>query len=68
MVTDPASALKQEVHQLVDLQIQTLKQQSALTSTQLLDYKLRSERIRQLYGELDRIGRAKIGFGLERAS
>lgn len=60
MLMDPASALKQEVHQLVDLQIQTLRQPSSLTITQLRDYKQRSERIRLLYGELDRIGRARI--------
>jgi len=68
MLTDPAPDLKREVHQLVDLQIQTLKQQSALTSSQLLDYKKRSERIRLLYSELDRIGRARIGLELDRAS
>ena len=68
MLTDPAPDLKREVHQLVDLQIQTLKQQSALTSSQLHDYKQRSERIRLLYRELDRMGRAKIGLELDRAS
>jgi len=68
MLTDPASAIKHEVYQLVDLQIQTLKQPSALTSSQLQDYKLRSEKIRLLYRELDRIGRAKVGFKSGRAS
>lgn len=68
MLTDPASALKHEVHQLVDLQIQTLKQPSALTSSQLHDYKLRSEKIRLLYRELDRIGCARIGFKSGKAS
>ena len=68
MLTDPAPDLKREVHQLVDLQIQTLKQPSALTSSQLYDYKQRSERIRLLYRELDRIGCARIGSQFDRAS
>jgi len=57
MMTDPASAIKREVHQLIDLQIETLRQESSLNVSQLLDYQARSERIRTLYGELDRIGR-----------
>ena len=67
MLTDPAS-LKREVHQLVDQQIQTLKQPSSLTSSQLSDYKQRSQRIRLIYGELDRIGRARIEVESGRAS
>jgi hypothetical protein len=55
MITDPASAIKQEVLQLIDLQIETLKQKSSLDSSQLKDYQARSERIRKLHGELDRI-------------
>jgi hypothetical protein len=62
MTTDPAYAIKREVHQLIDLQIETLTQQSSLDPSQLLDYKSRSERIRKLYGELDRIGRTKVEF------
>lgn len=31
MITDPASAIKREVLQLIDLQIETLKQESSLT-------------------------------------
>ena len=61
MLIDPTPALKREVHQLVDLQIQTLRQPSSLTTTQLQDYKQRSQRIRLLYGELDRMGRARLG-------
>lgn len=67
MLTDPAS-LKREVHQLIDQQIQTLKQPSSLTSSQLQDYKQRSQRIRLLYGELDRIGCARIGVKFGKAS
>ena len=68
MITDPASGIKREVLQLIDLQIETLKQESSLDSLQLQDYQARSERIRQLYGELDRIRDARIEFKFVRAS
>ena len=68
MITDPASAIKREVHQLIDVQIETLRQKAPLNSSQLLDYKARSEKIRALYGELDRIGRAKIEIKFARAT
>jgi len=60
MITDPASAIKREVDQLIDLQIETLRRDSSLNSSELLDYSARSRRIRSLYGELDRMGRAKF--------
>jgi hypothetical protein len=55
MMTDPASAIKREVHQLVDLQIQTLRQPSCLTTSDLLDYRVRSKKLTVLYQELDQI-------------
>jgi hypothetical protein len=58
MTTDPATALKREVLQLIDLQIETLKQESVLDHSQIQDYQARSERIRMLYRELDRVRRA----------
>jgi hypothetical protein len=64
MIMDPASALKREVHQLVDLQIKTLRQESSLGSSQLLDYQARSQKIRVLYQELDRIGRTSVHLKL----
>jgi len=66
MMTDPASAIKNEVDQLIELQIQTLRQGSCLGTTDLLDYSVRAERIRTLYQELDRITRSR--FQLARAS
>ena len=45
MMTDPASAIKREVHQLVDLQIQTLRHPSSLTASDLLDYRVRSKKL-----------------------
>jgi hypothetical protein len=68
MVTDPASAIKREVFQLIEWQIATLRQQSYLDSSQLQDFRARSERIRKLYRELDRIGRARTAFKFARAS
>jgi hypothetical protein len=57
MITDAASAIEREVLQLIDLQIETLKQDSSLDHFQLQDYQARSERIRTLYRELDRVRR-----------
>ena len=64
VITDPASAIKREVLQLIDLQIEALRQESSLDSSQLLDYQTRSARIRTLYSELDRIGRSGLSSGL----
>ena len=68
MMTDPASAIKGEVHQLVDLQIQTLRQPSCLTTSDLLDYRVRSKKLTVLYQELDQIRRASFNGQLRRAS
>jgi hypothetical protein len=61
MITETVSAIKREVLQLVDLQIATLRQESSLDSSQLQDFRVRSRRLRELYEELDRIGRARLG-------
>jgi hypothetical protein len=55
MITDSASAIKREVLQLIDLQIESFKQESSLGSSQLNEYQARSERIRKLYEALDRL-------------
>jgi hypothetical protein len=55
MMTHPASAIKREVCQLVDRQIETLRQPMSLTSSDLGEYHARSEKITTLYRELDRI-------------
>jgi hypothetical protein len=60
MVTDPASDIKHEVQELVQLQIGTLKQESSLTPRELWEYHSRSERITALYRELDQIGRTRL--------
>jgi len=51
----PANAIKDEVTALIDVQIETFVRQSALTSTELSDYLRRSERLKVLCRELDRI-------------
>ena len=68
MMTNPAFSIKLEVSQLVELQIQTLRQESALTSSELLDYRRRAEKIRTLYQELDRIGSRRVELPWRRAS
>jgi hypothetical protein len=67
-MTDPASAIKREVHQLFDRQIETLRQPSGLTTSDLSDYRVRSEKITTLYRELDQIRRANFERPLPRAS
>ncbi len=68
MMTDPASTIRREVNQLVELQIQTFRQESPLTSSDLLDYGLRAGKIRTLYQELDRIGRRRFELPSSRTS
>lgn len=67
MMTDPASAIKREVHQLVDLQIETLRQPSNLTTSDLVDFRVRSKKITVLYHELDQLRRASFKGRLTRA-
>jgi hypothetical protein len=68
MVTDPASTIKREVFELIDLQIAALRQASSLDSSQLQNFRARAERLRTLYEELDRIGREKTALRFARAS
>jgi hypothetical protein len=68
MMTDPASAIKREVHQLIDLQIQTLRRPSSLNTSDLLDYRVRSKKLTVLYQELDQIRRASFKRQLPRTS
>ncbi len=68
MVTDPASGIKHEVQQLIQLQIDTLRLESSLTSSQLWEYHSRSHRITALYRELDQIRGDRIKHELRTAS
>jgi hypothetical protein len=55
-MTTPASAIKDEVRLLIDVQIETFGQPAPLTSSQLLEFHHRCEMIGTLCQELDRIG------------
>jgi hypothetical protein len=68
MMIDSAPAIKREVHQLIDLQIETLRQPSCLTTSDLLNYRVRSEKIAVLYQELDEMRRASFKAQLRTAS
>jgi hypothetical protein len=68
-MTDPATAIKREVFQLIDQQIETLRRAGHLTDSDLDQFRLRSGRISDLYQEHDRIVRSHIApLRLARAS
>jgi uncharacterized protein with von Willebrand factor type A (vWA) domain len=52
-MTAPAFPIKNEVQRLVEVQIDTLRKPSSLTSSELDEYHSRSERITTLYEQLD---------------
>lgn len=56
MMTTPASAIKHEIRELIDVQIETFGQPSPLTPSELSQCRYRAERIKLLGQELDRIG------------
>ena len=55
MMTTPASATKDEVRLLINIQIETFGQPASLTSPQLREFHQRSEKISTLCQELNRI-------------
>ena len=68
MMTIPANAIKQEVRQLIDAQIETFSQPSSLTFSQLREYHERFEKIRRLCQEMDEIAWGSRERHLEMAS
>lgn len=68
MMTDPASAIRREVFQLIELQIETLRQEGRLSDTSLSEYHTRSEKITELYREIDQVVRARFDWRSVRAS
>jgi hypothetical protein len=58
--TIPATAIKHEIRELIEVQIEIFRQPSSLTPSQLSECHCRAERIKQLGQELDRIGRASV--------
>jgi hypothetical protein len=66
MLTDPASRIRHEVQQLIQVQIDTLRLECSLTS--LWEYHSRARKITTLYGELDQIRRDHVKYELRTAS
>jgi len=60
MMTTPASAIKEEVWELIDDQIEAFGRPTRLTPSELTECHYRAERIKQLGQELDRISSAAI--------
>jgi hypothetical protein len=60
MMTDPAFAIKHEALQLVEIQIETLRKPSSLTSSDLDEYHSRSKKNALLYKQLDLIARKRF--------
>ena len=59
-MTTPASAIREEVWELIDDQIEAFGRRSHLTSSELSECHCRAERIKQLGQELDGITGAAI--------
>jgi len=60
MMTAPASAIREEVWELIDDQIEAFERPSRLTPSELSECHCRAERIKQLGQELDRISSTAI--------
>jgi hypothetical protein len=60
MMTTPASAIREEVWELIDDQIEAFGRPSRLTPSELSECRCRAERIRQLGQELDRMSSTAI--------
>ena len=54
-MTNPAAAIKDEVGELTQGQIEVFVRPFVLTPSELREYRRRSERLKLLYAELDRI-------------
>jgi hypothetical protein len=59
-MTTPAGAIKDEVRILIDVQIKTFGQPTPLTSSQLHEFHYRSENLKLLCQELNRIGARSV--------
>jgi hypothetical protein len=60
MMTTPANAIREEVCELINDQIEAFGRPSRLNSSELSEFHCRAERIKQLGQELDRIGRTTV--------
>jgi len=69
MMTTAGSTIKDAVHSLIDVQIETFGQRAPLTGSQLREFHSRFEKIGRLCQELDRIGaRSVMGRALKRVA
>jgi hypothetical protein len=59
-MTIPAHAIENEMHQLIQFQIETFRQLAPLNSSELREHRRRAEIIRSLGDELDRIGTLRV--------
>lgn len=59
-MTIPAHAIEDEIHQLIQFQIGTFRQPVPLNCFQLQEHHRRSEKIRTLGQQLDRIGTRRV--------
>ena len=59
-MTSPANAIRDEVRELIEVQIEAFGQPSRLTSSELSECHCRAERIRQLGQQLDQMSRTAI--------
>jgi hypothetical protein len=66
MMTDPATAIKREVISVGRITIETLRQEGRLS--ELIEYHASSEKITELYHEIDRVVRARFDWRSVRAS
>ena len=63
MMQTPATAIKNEIHQLINLHIEVFGRPPSLTPSELAECRRRAERIRLLGQELDRISLRTIMDG-----
>ena len=59
-MTTPANAIKDEIRELIHVQIERFGKPSSLTSSEIEECQTRVERIKMLGQELDRMGRMAI--------
>jgi hypothetical protein len=67
-MTVTTHAIEQEIHQLIRFHIETFRQPTPLSSFQLQEHRRRSEKIRSLGRELDRMGTVRVVERLKKAS
>jgi hypothetical protein len=67
-MTTPAQAIEDEIHHLIQFQIETFRQPTSLNYSQLQEHHRRSEKIRSLGKELEQIGTLRVVERFRKAS